>query len=421
MQRIGRYEVVDHLGAGSFATVHRARDLRLDDEVALKVLAENHTLNPDMLERFIGEGRALRRARSPHVAAVHDIGELPDNQPYLVLELADRGTLGQRVESLREQGWTASPQDLLVVARSLAAALGAVHRAQLVHRDLSPGNVLLTSQPDGNTAGHARSSGVAAAGGGPVPGGGALIAEDERLLLADLGMCKDLARSSGLTVAAGTSGFRPPEQERHGRVDARADIWAMSALLSWLAKGSRRPAALTRALSRGMAENPRRRPADVEAWLASIEEALAEPPADPPAEASAPAAHAETAEAGAAPARPRRRARLALAAVLLVVGLAAGLGLGERVWHDPPVAAADGVSVAIDGPDEVSVGETATFTADVTGAETWVWSLPDGRFLLDRSTVTMTPTSAGRAELVLRSRTADGTVLETHHRFRVEE
>src|SRR5699024_4883926 len=85
----------------------------------------------------------------------------------------------------------------------------------------------------------------------------------------------------------------------------------------------------------------------------------------PMAGGSAPAAHAERAEAGAAPARPRRRARMARAAVLLVVGLAAGLGLGERVWHDPPVAAADGVSVAIDGPEEVSVGETATFTADV--------------------------------------------------------
>src|SRR5699024_5751721 len=208
---------------------------------------------------------------------------------------------------------------------------------------------------------------------------------------------------------------------REGLAEAGAAFGAMSRRRSCRAKGSRSPAALTRALSRGMAENPRRRPADVEAWLASIEEALAEPPADPPAEASAPAAHAETAEAGAAPARPRRRARMALAAVLLVVGLAAGLGLGERVWHDPPVAAADGVSVAIDGPEEVSVGETATFTADVTGAETWVWSLPDGRFLLARSTVTMTPTSAGRAELVLRSRTADGTVLEPHPRFRVEE
>src|SRR5690625_7657361 len=82
MQRIGRYEVIDRLGADSFATVYRAYDLRLEDEVAVKVLAENHALNPDLLERFIGEGRALRRARNPHVAAVHDIGELPHNQPY---------------------------------------------------------------------------------------------------------------------------------------------------------------------------------------------------------------------------------------------------------------------------------------------------------------------------------------------------
>src|SRR5699024_796385 len=176
-------------------------------------------------------------------------------------------------------------------------------------------------------------------------------------------------------------------------------IWGRSALRSWLAKGSRRPAALTRALSRGMAENPRRRPADVEAWLASIEEALAEPPADPPAEASAPAAHAETAEAGAAPARPRRRARMALAAVLRVVGFAAGLGRGAGVWHDPPVDAA----------------------ADAPLAETGVGSLPDGPDEHAGCAGAMPSTSAGRAWLVLRARTADGTVLETHHRVRVEE
>ena len=400
MQRIGRYEVTDRLGAGSFATVHRAHDLRLDDEVAVKVLAENHTLNPDMLERFIGEGRALRRARGPHVAAIHDIGELPHNQPYLVLELADRGTLGDRVETLRAQGWTADRGDVLVVARSLAAALGAVHRAQLVHRDLSPWNLLLTSRPE------------ATASSGAVRGGGALIAEDERLLLADLGMCKDLARSSGMTVAAGTSGFRPPEQERHGRVDARADIWAISALLAWLTEGATLPTALGRALARGTAENPRRRPADVETWLASIEEALTEPAAAP---APDPAEQGSTSTPTA-----RRRPRLILAAVLVVLGLAAGLGIGEQIWHDPPGAVADGASLAISGPEEVSVGETATFAADAEGVESWVWELPDGRFLADESTISMTASSAGSAEVVLRSRAPDGTELETHHRFRVD-
>src|SRR5699024_2006085 len=94
---------------------------------------------------------------------------------------------------------------------------------------------------------------------------------------------------------------------------------------------------------------------------------------------------------------------------------------GVAAGRPRPAAAGDGAPVASAGPERGSVGAPATCTADVTGAETWVWSLPDGRFLLDRSTVTMTPTSAGRAELVLRSRTADGTVLETHHRFRVEE
>ena len=401
MQRIGRYEVTDRLGAGSFATVHRAQDLRLDDEVAVKVLAENHTLNPDMLERFIGEGRALRRARGPHVAAVHDIGELPHNQPYLVLELADRGTLGERVEALRAQGWTAQREDVLVAARSLAAALGAVHRAQLVHRDLSPGNLLLTSRPEANAAS------------GAVPGGGWLIAADERLLLADLGMCKDLARSSGLTVAAGTSGFRPPEQERHGRVDARADIWAISALLEWIVQGSRMPSALTRSLTRGMAENPRRRPADVEAWLKSIEEALAPPPAEAPAPA-------EEQPSPAPPAR-RRRPRIILAAALLVVGLAAGLGLGEQIWHDAPVAAADSASLGISGPEELAVGEEARFTASVEGAESWVWELPDDRYVVDQGTISLTPSSAGSAEVVLRARAPDGTELEARHRLRVDD
>ena len=407
MQLIGRYEVIDRLGAGSFATVHRAYDDRLDDEVAVKVLGDNHTVNPEMLERFIGEGRALRRARSPHVAAIHDIGALPHNQPFLVLELADRGTLGDRVEMLRAQGWRPRRQDVLVVARSLAAALGAVHRAQLVHRDLSPWNLLLTSRP----AAHSST--------GAVPGGGELIAEDERLLLADLGMCKDLARSSGLTVAAGTSGFRPPEQERLGRVDARADIWAMSALLEWLVNGSRMPSAFGRAVSRGKAENPRRRPRDAGSWLESIEEALAEPGEAAPD--TAPGSAASPAAAPAPVPAPRARRRIVLATGLLVVGLAAGVGVGERLWNDAPTAASGGSSLAIDGPEELAVGESASYSAELEGVDSWVWTLPDGRYIADEKTVAVTATSSGGAEVVLRARARDGTPLETRLELRVAE
>ncbi|MCM3660730.1 protein kinase [Georgenia satyanarayanai] len=147
VERIGRYRLEGVIGVGSFVTVHRAIDERLEDVVVLKVLAENHSLNPEVRERFIAEGRSLRRVSSPHVVAVHDIGETDRQQPYLVLEHADRGTLAGRVAELRGHGWTAGRQDVLAVARSLAAAVGAVHAGGLVHRDLSPGNILLTHPP----------------------------------------------------------------------------------------------------------------------------------------------------------------------------------------------------------------------------------------------------------------------------------
>src|SRR5690606_41467786 len=99
---------------------------------------------------------------------------------------------------LRARGWTAGREDVLAVARALAAAVGAVHAGGLVHRDLSPGNILLATLPAGEAAGPPA----------------AVVRPDERLVVADLGMCKDLALSSGLTVAGGTAGFRPPEQDR---------------------------------------------------------------------------------------------------------------------------------------------------------------------------------------------------------------
>ena len=96
----------------------------------------------------------------------------------------------------------------------------------------------------------------------------------------------------------------------------------------------------------------------------------------------------------------------------------------SRSWSSgsPRVSASASASgtLAITGPDRLAVGEQATFTASTEGVETWVWELPDGQFITDEATVSMTATSAGAAEIVLRSRTAEGTELETRHPLRVD-
>ncbi|MFC7879522.1 serine/threonine-protein kinase [Isoptericola sp. NPDC057391] len=388
---LGRYRVGEVIGVGSFATVHRALDERLDDVVVVKVLAENHSLNPEVRERFIAEGRALRRVASPHVVAVHDIGESDRQQPYLVLEYADRGTLAARVSALRADGWTATPADVLAVARGLAAAVEAVHAARLVHRDLSPGNVLLRTSPEGVVDGTA----------GAAPGGpSAVVRADERLVVADLGMSKDLARSSGLTVAGGTEGFRPPEQDGPGTVDTRADLWAMSALLTWLVEGADLPRALEAALRRSLADSPARRHPDAAAWLADVEQAL-------------------TPGTTEAPDRARRRPTAVVAAATAAV-LGLGAGAGVTAWLDRPRATAGSASVAISGPATATVGEPVTLTADVAGTEHWVWTLPTGAYATDDDTVRLTASSPGDAEVVLEARAPDGTPLTAVHRLQVD-
>jgi hypothetical protein len=440
--RLAHYRLEQPIGVGSYATVHRAVDERLDDVVAIKILAENHSLNLEIRQRFIAEGRSLRRVGGAHVVNVYDIGESERHQPYLVLEHADRGTVRDRVEWLRGQGWRASPDDLLAFARPLAAAVDAVHRQRLVHRDLSPGNLLLSSRAPGQLGEET-----------PVTGS-AVIRDDERLLLADLGMCKDLAMNSGLTVSGGTDGFRPPEQEGPGVVDIRADIWAMSALLAWLADGAE-PPALVKVLKRGTATRPQRRQPDAESWLREVEQALAPPPPEVTNESVAAASLSGAGDGltcsgegsrppvGSGPAGPGgdarppgqltprqqrmrlwgRRFRRGAVAVVLLAALVGGVFLGRWAFGgtETPPAEADGASVAITGPDEVSVGEPVVFQAEVEGTDSWAWTLPSRRYVADQSEVTVTPTAPGSAEVVLRAEAPDGTDLEVRRTFRVVE
>ena len=382
MSKAGRYRLEEVIGVGSFATVHRAVDDRLDSRVVIKMLAENHSLNPEIRERFIAEGRSLRKVNDPHVVTVHDIGESERQQPYLVLEYADRGTLADRVEALRSEGWVASAEEVLTVSRNLTSALHAVHAAGLVHRDLSPRNVLITRADRASTP----------------PGGNGeqqLLAEDEILVVADLGLCKDLALNSGLTVAGGTAGFRPPEQEAGpALIDHRADLWAMSKLLEWIAHGAPLPAAFFAELKRSLHPDPNKRHPGARAWLESIEAALDPPPAEP--------------RATAAVTRPRNKWRLLAAVLALALALGAGTLLPTALTHLRTGAA----SVAIEGPEKITVGQEATFRAVIDGAESWVWILPGGRYVADADEVSLTPSSPGRAEVALQARDGNGNPVE---------
>jgi serine/threonine protein kinase len=212
--RLGRYVVRRRIGSGGFATVWMAYDEQLDSPVAVKVLAENWTEDHHVRQRFLEEGRYLRKVESPHVVSVYDAGELDDGRPYLVMSYADQGTLADRLEV---EGLT--PGQALEVVRQVGAGLQALHQRGILHRDVKPANVLFrTVDP---TTG---------------PGGPGQI----RAMVGDLGLGKALDMSSRLTMIAGTPSYVAPEQARGEGLDARADQFSLASLAYLLLAG--RPA-----------------------------------------------------------------------------------------------------------------------------------------------------------------------------------
>ncbi|MCC2592368.1 serine/threonine protein kinase [Tessaracoccus sp. OS52] len=241
MEMIGRYRITGRIGSGSFATVYRGQDDVLEVPVAVKVLADNWAGNDDVRARFLAEARLLRRLADERVVRVYDIGTNERNQPYFVMDLADGGSL----DTLRKR--LVAPGLALRLCAEACRALDVLHRNQLVHRDVTPGNILLSNGPGG-----------------------------VRVMLADLGVAKSLLDEYRDTMTAGTPAYMAPEQARSTQLDHRSDLYSMACVTYAMLTG--RPPFPARNLQEVLDRNPHIGPPPIAAQIGApllLDEVLA--------------------------------------------------------------------------------------------------------------------------------------------------
>ena len=137
--RLGPYEILAPLGAGGMGEVYRARDVRLERTVAIKILPGQLSCDPLHKQRFEREAKTISNLNHPHICVLHDIGH-QDGIDYLVMECVEGETLAKRLEK------GPLPQEqVLKLGAQIADALDKAHRSGVVHRDLKPGNIMLTA------------------------------------------------------------------------------------------------------------------------------------------------------------------------------------------------------------------------------------------------------------------------------------
>ena len=216
---LGSYSVTAKIGEGGMGEVYRARDTKLDRDVALKVLPEAFTSDPDRLARFEREAKLLASLNHPNIGSIYGL-EDADGQKALVLELIEGPTLADRIKE-----GPIPVDEALPIAKQIAEALEAAHEQGVIHRDLKPANVKVKA--------------------------------DGTVKVLDFGLAKAFEPEAGsvsasmsptisLTAAAtqmgmviGTAAYMSPEQARGKPVDRRADIWAFGVVLYEMLAGAR--------------------------------------------------------------------------------------------------------------------------------------------------------------------------------------
>ena len=215
--RFGPYEIISAAGAGGMGEVYRAKDTRLDRLVALKVLPPELAHNPEKRQRFEREARSISTLSHPHICTLHDIGQ-QDGVDYLVLEYLE----GETLEKKLEKGSMPAPE-VLKYAIELADALDKAHQQGIIHRDIKPGNIMVTK-----SGVKLMDFGLAKLKSDPVPVADALTE-----------MTADKKLTAEGTIL-GTFQYMAPEQLEGKEADARTDIFAFGAVVHEMTTG--RPA-----------------------------------------------------------------------------------------------------------------------------------------------------------------------------------
>ena len=313
-----RYELEDRLGHGGMATVYRARDLKLDREVAIKLLADNFAGDDEVRKRFSREARLAARLDHPNVVQVFDVGEEEDRL-FIVMEHVEGGTLEDR---LNRRGRSFDRDEALRLLGQLCQGLGHAHAKKLVHRDIKPQNLLLRDS-------------------------------DDCLKITDFGIARAAEETTRLTrpgKVIGTDRYMAPEQLADGRITPATDVYACGVVSDELLPESRSPE-LHQIVARCLRDDPAERFGDA----SELGEALATVEGNgtvgvvrrimsqgrPTRPLSAGAATTDwPAPTDVRPGKPRRRMRfvvaLALIAAAAIVGAVIAIGPGDS---SPPSTA----------------------------------------------------------------------------------
>ncbi|CEF49020.1 unnamed protein product [uncultured bacterium] len=218
--RLGPYEILSLLGSGGMGEVYRAQDTKLGRDVALKILPDAFTHDPERLARFRREAQVLAALNHPHIGAIYGLDEA-SGQQFLVLELVEGESLDRRIAR-----GVIPVDEALAIAKQIAEALEAAHERGIVHRDLKPANIALNN--DGNVK--------------VLDFGLAKATEAQAQASSELANSPTItspAMMTGIGVILGTAAYMSPEQAKGRAADKRSDIWAFGCVLYEMLTGRR--------------------------------------------------------------------------------------------------------------------------------------------------------------------------------------